>query len=42
MEALKKRLIRNGLPVDEMSELSQRYKVEIKGMVDGILEKYNN
>jgi len=42
MEALKKRLIRNGLPVDEMIELSERYKAEINGMVDGILEKNNN
>lgn len=42
MEALKKRLIRNGLPIDEMVELGQRYKAEIKAMVDKILEQYNN
>ncbi len=41
MEALKKRLIRNGLPIDEMVELGQRYKAEIKAMVDKILEQYN-
>jgi len=41
MEALKKRFIRNGLPIDEMVELGQRYKAEIKAMVDKILEQYN-
>ncbi len=40
MMALKKRLIRNGLPSAELYELGRQYKVEIKALAEGILEKY--
>ncbi len=40
MTALKKRLIRNGLPSDELYELGKQYKAEIKALAEGILDKY--
>lgn len=40
MTALKKKLIRNGLPSAELYELGRQYKAEIKALVEGILDKY--
>ncbi len=40
MTALKKKLIRNGLPSDELYELGKQYKAEIKALAEGILDKY--
>lgn len=40
MAALKKKLIRNGLPSAELYELGRQYKVEIKALAEGILDKY--
>lgn len=40
MTALKKKLIRNGLPSAELYELGKQYKAEIKALIEGILDKY--
>lgn len=40
MTALKKKLIRNGLPSNELYELGRQYKTEIKALAEGILDKY--
>ncbi len=40
MTALKKKLIRNGLPSAEMYELGKQFKAEIKALAEGILDKY--
>lgn len=40
MTALKKKLIRNGLPSAELYELGRQYKAEIKALAEGILDKY--
>ncbi len=40
MTALKKKLIRNGLPSAELYELGKQYKAEIKALAEGILDKY--
>lgn len=40
MTALKKKLIRNGLPSDDLYELGKQYKAEIKALAEGILDKY--
>lgn len=40
MTALKKKLIRNGLPSAELYELGRQYKAEIKALTEGILDKY--
>lgn len=40
MTALKKKLIRNGLPSAELYELGRQYKAEIKVLAEGILDKY--
>lgn len=40
MTALKKKLIRNGLPSAELYELAKQYKAEIKDLTEEILEKY--
>ncbi len=40
MTALKKKLIRNGLPSDELYELGKQYKAEIKALAEGILDKH--
>ena len=40
MTALKKKLIRNGLPSAELYELGRQYKAEIKSLAEGILDKY--
>jgi hypothetical protein len=40
MTALKKKLIRNGLPSAELYELGKQYKAEIKALTEEILEKY--
>lgn len=40
MTALKKKLIRNGLPPAELYELGKQYKAEIKALAEGILDKY--
>lgn len=40
MTALKKKLIRNGLPSAELYELGKQYKAEIKALTEGILDKY--
>lgn len=40
MTALKKKLIRNGLPSAELYELGKQYKAEIKTLAEGILDKY--
>lgn len=40
MTALKKKLIRNGLPSAELYELGKQYKAEMKALVEGILDKY--
>ena len=40
MTALKKKLIRNGLPSAELYKLGRQYKVEIKSLAEGILDKY--
>lgn len=40
MTALKKKLIRNGLPSIELYELGQQFKAEIKSLAEGILDKY--
>lgn len=40
MTTLKKKLIRNGLPSDELYELGKQYKAEIKALAEGILDKY--
>lgn len=40
MTALKKKLIRNGLPSSELYELGRQYKAEIKALAEGILDKY--
>ena len=42
MDKLKKKLIRNGLPTKELYELGERYKKEIKSIVEKILEKRAN
>ena len=40
MTALKKKLIRNGLPSMELYELGRQYKAEIKALAEEILDKY--
>lgn len=40
MTALKKKLIRNGLPSIELYELGKQFKAEIKSLAEGILDKY--
>lgn len=40
MTALKKRLIRNGLPAQELDDLAAKYKDEIKALTEEILEKH--
>lgn len=40
MTALKKRLIRNGLPANELNDLGEKYKAEIKVLAEKILVKY--
>lgn len=40
MTALKKKLIRNGLPSAELYDLGKQYKSEIKALAEGILDKY--
>lgn len=40
MTALKKKLIRNGLPSAELYELGIQYKAEMKVLAEGILDKY--
>ena len=40
MTALKKKLIRNGLPSAELYELGKQYKAEIKALAEEILDKY--
>ena len=40
MTALKKKLIRNGLPSAELYELGKQYKAEIKALAEAILDKY--
>lgn len=40
MTALKKKLIRNGLPSAELYELGRQYKAELKALTEGILDKY--
>lgn len=40
MTALKKKLIRNGLPSAELYELGKQFKAEIKAIAGGILDKY--
>lgn len=40
MTALKKKLIRNGLPSVELYEQGRQYKAEIKALAEGILDKY--
>ena len=40
MTALKKKLIRNGLPSAELYELGRQYKAEMKALAEGILDKY--
>ena len=40
MTALKKKLIRNGLPSTELYELGRQYKAEIKALAEAILDKY--
>ncbi len=40
MTALKKKLIRNGLPSAELYELGKQYKAEIKAIAESILDKY--
>lgn len=40
MTTLKKKLIRNGLPSDELYELGKQFKAEIKALAEGILDKY--
>ena len=40
MTALKKKLIRNGLPSAELYELGKQYKAEMKALAKGILDKY--
>lgn len=42
MTALKKKLIRNGLPSTELYELGKKYKAEMKALAEGILEKYGH
>ena len=39
MNSLKKRLIRNGLPTDELYEMGEKFKAEIRGIAEGIMEK---
>ena len=39
MNSLKKRLIRNGLPTDELYEKGEKFKAEIRGIAEGIMEK---
>lgn len=41
MDRLKKYLIRNGLPVDELLERGNQYRVEMKALADEVLEKWN-
>ncbi|MBR3969904.1 MAG: hypothetical protein IKJ87_02365 [Ruminococcus sp.] len=40
MTALKKKLIRNGLPSMELYEFGRQYKAEIKALAEEILDKY--
>ena len=39
MNSLKKRLIRNGLPADELYEMGGKFKAEIRGIAEGIIER---
>jgi len=39
MDSLKKHLIRSGLPTDELYELGEKFKAEMKGIADLILER---
>lgn len=39
MDSLKKKLIRSGLPSDELFELGERYKLEMKGIYEEILAR---
>lgn len=40
MDKLKKRLIRNGLPTKELIDLGNKYKAEIKALVDALVERF--
>ncbi len=42
MNSLKKRLIRNGLPTDELYEMGEKFKAEIRAIAEGIMEKCGN
>ena len=39
MNSLKKRLIRNGLPTDELYEMGEKFKAEIRAIAEGIIER---
>ena len=39
MNSLKKRLIRNGLPTDELYEMGEKFKAEIRAIAERIMEK---
>ena len=39
MNSLKRRLIRNGLPTDELYEMGEKFKAEIRGIAEGIIER---
>lgn len=40
MDKLKKRLIRNGLPTKELIDLGAKYKAEVKGMTEELIERF--
>lgn len=40
MDSLKKHLIRNSLPTDELYELGEKFKAEMKAVADVIMERY--
>lgn len=40
MDKLKKRLIRNGLPTNELEKLSAKYKAEMKAMAEELVERF--
>ena len=39
MDSLKKHLIRNSLPTDELYELGEKFKSEMKAVADKIMER---
>ena len=39
MNSLKKRLIRNGLPTDELYEMGEKFKAEIRAIAEEIMER---